>query len=82
MSLVGPRPALPDEVVTYAGSSWQRLAGKPGITCTWQVSGRADIPFERQVTMDIEYLGRKSLFHDLALMLRTIPAVLTSRGAY
>lgn len=82
MSIVGPRPALPDEVVTYAGSSWQRLAGKPGITCTWQVSGRADIPFERQVTMDIEYLGRKSIFHDLALMLRTVPAVLTSRGAY
>lgn len=82
MSIVGPRPALPDEVVTYADGSWPRLAGKPGITCTWQVSGRADIPFERQVVMDIEYLGRKSILHDFALMLRTVPAVLTSRGAY
>ncbi|MCJ2188857.1 WecB/TagA/CpsF family glycosyltransferase [Novosphingobium beihaiensis] len=82
MSIVGPRPALPEEVVSYAGTNWKRLTGKPGITCTWQVSGRAEIPFERQVEMDIDYLGRKSLFNDIMLMLRTVPAVVTSRGAY
>jgi exopolysaccharide biosynthesis WecB/TagA/CpsF family protein len=82
MSLVGPRPALPSEVTTYRGLSWRRLAGKPGITCIWQVSGRAEIPFERQVQMDVAYLRRRSLWTDLGLLLRTIPAVLTARGAY
>ncbi|SPJ32456.1 putative sugar transferase EpsL [Kushneria phyllosphaerae] len=82
MSIVGPRPALPEEVVTYAGASWQRLMGKPGITCTWQVSGRADIPFDRQVIMDIEYLSQRSLRRDIMLILQTVPAVLASRGAY
>ncbi|WP_137681704.1 WecB/TagA/CpsF family glycosyltransferase [Aurantiacibacter suaedae] len=82
MSLVGPRPALPCEVATYAGKSWQRLGGKPGITCIWQVSGRAEIPFKRQVVMDCAYLRRRGLLTDLSLMLRTVPAVITGRGAY
>ncbi len=82
MSLVGPRPALPSEVVTYVGRSWQRLGGKPGITCIWQVSGRAEIAFEQQVEMDITYLGLRSLVTDLGLLLRTIPAVIGGRGAY
>ena len=82
MSVVGPRPALPEEVVSYAGTNWKRLTGKPGITCTWQVSGRAEIPFERQVEMDIDYLSQKSLLNDMMLILRTVPAVVTSRGAY
>ncbi|WFF41699.1 WecB/TagA/CpsF family glycosyltransferase [Salinicola endophyticus] len=82
MSIVGPRPALPDEVITYRDASWQRLGGKPGITCTWQVSGRADIPFEQQVVMDIDYLNSRSILRDFALMLRTVPAVLSRRGAY
>lgn len=82
MSLVGPRPALPSEVATYAGRSWQRLLGKPGITCIWQVSGRAEIAFDTQVEMDIAYLGRRSLLTDLHLLLRTIPAVVGGRGAY
>ncbi|WP_353980054.1 WecB/TagA/CpsF family glycosyltransferase [Salinicola endophyticus] len=82
MSIVGPRPALPDEVVTYRDASWQRLGGKPGITCTWQVSGRADIPFEQQVVMDIDYLQSRSILRDFGLMLRTVPAVLSRRGAY
>ncbi|MES1952041.1 WecB/TagA/CpsF family glycosyl transferase [Salinisphaera sp. S4-8] len=82
MSIVGPRPALAEEVVTYAGRSWGRLGGKPGITCTWQVSGRAEIPFEGQVALDIDYLGQKSVLHDIALMFRTVPAVLSRRGAY
>ncbi|MFW2447453.1 MAG: WecB/TagA/CpsF family glycosyltransferase [Qipengyuania pacifica] len=82
MSLVGPRPALPSEVVTYAGQSWRRLGGKPGITCILQVSGRAEIPFKRQVAMDCAYLRRRGLLTDLSLLLRTVPAVATGRGAY
>ncbi len=82
MSLVGPRPALPAEVATYQGRSWQRLGGKPGITCIWQVSGRAEIEFEQQVEMDITYLGLRSLATDIGLLLRTIPAVISGRGAY
>lgn len=82
MSLVGPRPALPSEVATYQGRSWQRLGGKPGITCIWQVSGRAEIAFDQQVEMDITYLGLRSLVTDIGLLLRTIPAVIGGRGAY
>lgn len=82
MSLVGPRPALPAEVITYQDKSWGRLRGKPGITCIWQVSGRADIPFAQQVEMDIDYLSRKGLLTDLTLLVKTVPAVLSGRGAY
>ena len=82
MAVVGPRPALPREVITYQPAARERLAGRPGLTCTWQVSGRANIPFERQVEMDIAYLRSRSMFKDLELILRTIPAVLTARGAY
>lgn len=82
MSLVGPRPALPQEVIRYRGRSWRRLHGKPGITCTWQVSGRAEIPFEDQVEMDIEYVEQRSVFTDFILLARTLPAVLSARGAY
>lgn len=82
MSLVGPRPALPSEVATYRGSHWQRLAGKPGITCTWQVRGRAEIPFERQAIMDRAYLKRTNLWVDIKLLLCTPGAVLGGRGAY
>jgi len=82
MSIVGPRPALPDEVLSYQPRERKRLAGKPGLTCTWQVSGRADIPFDQQVEMDVEYLERISLGEDLSLIARTVPAVLTGKGAY
>jgi len=82
MSVVGPRPALPREVLTYDRISRARLLGAPGLTCTWQVSGRADIPFEQQVRLDVEYLQRRSLWQDLLLIARTVPAVLTARGAY
>jgi len=82
MSLVGPRPALPSEVTTYRGSQWERLGGKPGITCTWQVRGRAEIPFERQAIMDRAYLKRTNLWVDLKLLLCTPGAVLGGRGAY
>ena len=82
MSLVGPRPALPSEVTTYRGTHWQRLVGKPGITCTWQVRGRAEIPFERQAIMDRAYLKRTNLWVDIKLLLCTPRAVLGGKGAY
>ncbi|WMC09835.1 WecB/TagA/CpsF family glycosyltransferase [Oceanimonas pelagia] len=82
MSLVGPRPALPREVAAYGATERQRLLATPGITCTWQVSGRSDIPFAQQVTMDREYVFNGSLTTDLRLLLKTVPAVLSGRGAY
>ncbi len=82
MSLVGPRPAVPSEVVQYTDSDMERLKVIPGITCIWQVSGRSEIPFERQVEMDREYIRTQSLWMDLSLLLRTIPAVLHGKGAY
>lgn len=82
MSIVGPRPALPGEVAQYNGRQWERLSGKPGITCSWQVKGRAEIPFHRQAIMDRAYLRRQSLMTDLKLMALTVPAVIGGRGAY
>lgn len=82
MSLVGPRPALPREVVSYCGTDYARLRGIPGLTCSWQVGGRAEIAFEDQVVLDVAYLQRRSLLGDILLLLKTIPAVLTGRGAY
>ncbi len=82
MSLVGPRPPIPDEVVKYEPWQTERLAVKPGLTCIWQVSGRSNIPFEQWVEMDIEYVRNRSLLLDLKLLLLTIPAVITARGAY
>ena len=82
MSLVGPRPPLPEEVENYEPWQRERLAVRPGLTCIWQISGRSDIPFERWVELDIEYVRRRSLLLDLKILLLTIPAVLSGRGAY
>ncbi len=82
MSLVGPRPPLPAEVARYTPAQRRRLAAKPGLTCLWQIGGRADLPFERQVELDIEYLTTRNVVMDILIMLRTVPAVLTARGAY
>ena len=81
MALVGPRPPIPDEVELYTPYQRQRLSVTPGITCIWQVSGRSNIPFKQQVEMDLEYIQGRCLRLDLALLLKTIPAVLTGRGA-
>ena len=81
MSLVGPRPALPEEVQRYTPLQRRRLEAKPGLTCIWQVSGRSQIPFEGQVALDIEYIRSRSFRGDLVLLLKTIPAVLFGRGA-
>lgn len=82
MSLVGPRPPVPSEVVGYTDWHLRRLEVRPGLTCTWQVSGRANIPFQQQVNLDIDYIERRCLWLDTKLMLQTIPAVISGRGAY
>ena len=82
MSLVGPRPPLPDEVKEYTLEDRKRLHITPGITCIWQIAGRSNIPFKQQVSLDEEYIKNRGFFRDIAILLKTIPAVLTGRGAY
>jgi exopolysaccharide biosynthesis polyprenyl glycosylphosphotransferase len=82
MSLVGPRPPLPDEVARYAPWQRGRLAVRPGLTGLWQVSGRSLLGFEQMVMLDLEYIACWSLALDLRIVLRTIGAVLSMRGAY
>ena len=82
MSLVGPRPALPSEVAKYAPSDRDRLLVKPGITCLWQVGGRANIDFVGQVALDRQYVRDQSIVLDLWILLRTPYAVLFGEGAY
>ncbi len=82
MSLVGPRPPLPDEYATYGARERQRLAVTPGITCVWQVSGRSDLDFETWVEMDLAYIQSWTVREDLRILLQTIPAVVSGRGAY
>jgi exopolysaccharide biosynthesis polyprenyl glycosylphosphotransferase len=82
MSLVGPRPPLPTEVDRYASLVRRRLVVKPGITGLWQVSGRSDLSWDESVRLDLLYVENWSLALDLAIMLKTILAVLRRRGAY
>ena len=82
MSIVGPRPNLEAEVEKYRLHELGRLAVRPGITCFWQVSGRAELPWEQQVELDLAYVHQRSFGTDVKLMLKTIPAVLGGRGAY
>lgn len=81
MSLVGPRPPLPREVTKYSLEDRRRLAIKPGITCFWQISGRSEIDFSGQVQLDVNYIERQSLGTDVAILARTVPAVLSGKGA-
>jgi lipopolysaccharide/colanic/teichoic acid biosynthesis glycosyltransferase len=80
MSLVGPRPPLPAEVAEYEPWQRRRLSMKPGITCTWQVSGRNDISFEQWMRLDLEYIDNWNLALDVKLLLKTIPAVIKGTG--
>jgi lipopolysaccharide/colanic/teichoic acid biosynthesis glycosyltransferase len=82
MSLVGPRPPFPEEVERYEPWMLRRLSVKPGLTCLWQVKGRSDLPFEEWMRLDLEYADRVALGLDLRILLLTVPAVLTGRGAY
>jgi exopolysaccharide biosynthesis polyprenyl glycosylphosphotransferase len=81
MSIVGPRPPLPEEVARYRPRDLQRLAVTPGLTCLWQIKGRSQIKFDEWVRLDLEYIRRRSLWLDFVIVLRTIPAVLSGRGA-
>jgi exopolysaccharide biosynthesis polyprenyl glycosylphosphotransferase len=82
MSLVGPRPPLPDEVAAYEEWQKKRLAVSPGITGMWQVSGRSDLPFDEMVWLDFAYVDSWSLWLDFSILVQTVPAVLSRRGAY
>ncbi|MCT8160094.1 WecB/TagA/CpsF family glycosyltransferase [Pseudoruegeria sp. SHC-113] len=82
MSIVGPRPALQEEVAAYPPQALERLAVKPGLTGLWQVSGRADIGFERMIDMDVAYVRSQSLLLDLLLIGLTFRTVVSGRGAY
>jgi len=82
MSLVGPRPPLPDEVSHYEPWQLHRLDVRPGLTCLWQISGRSRIGFDEWMRLDLEYIRNQSLLLDVKILLRTIPAVLSREGAY
>lgn len=82
MSWVGPRPPVPAEVARYEEWHRQRLLVTPGITGLWQVSGRSDLTFDEMVLLDLYYAEHWSLWLDLKILLRTVPAVLSARGAY
>ncbi len=82
MSLVGPRPEQVDLVKRYSASQARRLLVKPGITGSMQVSGRGDLPFEERLKLELAYIENYSLWEDVKILLKTIPAVLSGRGAY
>jgi exopolysaccharide biosynthesis polyprenyl glycosylphosphotransferase len=81
MSIVGPRPPVPSEVARYEAWQRRRLSVLPGITCVWQVSGRNEISFEEWMYLDMRYIDHWSLTEDLKLILKTVPVVVTGRGA-
>ena len=80
MSFVGPRPPLPDEVKEYKLWQRRRLSLRPGLTCTWQISGRNNIDFIRWMQMDMEYIDHWSLLYDIVIVIKTIPAIISNRG--
>jgi lipopolysaccharide/colanic/teichoic acid biosynthesis glycosyltransferase len=81
MSLVGPRPPIPAEVARYERWQRRRLAMKPGLTGLWQVSGRNELDFERWMTLDLQYIDNWSPWLDLKILAKTVPVVLSGRGA-
>ncbi len=81
MSLVGPRPPIPDEVKKYERWQRRRLSMRPGITCIWQVSGRNEIDFDQWMKLDLKYIDNWSLKLDFVILMKTIPVVLSGRGA-
>jgi lipopolysaccharide/colanic/teichoic acid biosynthesis glycosyltransferase len=80
MSIVGPRPPVEYEIRRYSARHFLRLAGKPGLTGTWQVFGRGRVTFEEMIDQDISYLETQSLLYDLKLMVLTVPVMITGRG--
>jgi lipopolysaccharide/colanic/teichoic acid biosynthesis glycosyltransferase len=81
MSLVGPRPPIPYEVEHYPAHWFARFAVKPGVTGLWQVSGRSELALEEMIRLDVEYVRRRSVWLNISILARTIPAVLSGRGA-
>jgi lipopolysaccharide/colanic/teichoic acid biosynthesis glycosyltransferase len=81
MSLVGPRPPVPREVALYSLADRRRLAAKPGITCFWQIGGRSEIDFSGQVKLDVNYIEAQNLLVDVKILAKTVPAVLSGKGA-
>jgi exopolysaccharide biosynthesis polyprenyl glycosylphosphotransferase len=81
MSFVGPRPSVVEEVNQYAPWQRRRLSMKPGLTCLWQISGRNELTFDEWMRLDLEYIDNWSLWLDVKIALKTIPAVLLGRGA-
>ncbi|MGO9520528.1 MAG: sugar transferase, partial [Candidatus Korobacteraceae bacterium] len=82
MSFVGPRPAVPEEVDQYEDWQKRRLRMRPGLTCTWVLEGRNHLEFNRWMELDLKYIDNWSLWLDTKIFLRTIPIVLSGRGAY
>lgn len=82
MSLIGPRPALPEEVSQYSENEYKRLEVKPGCSGLWQVSGRSDLSFDSMIKLDLEYIEKVNLKHDLIIIFKTIVIMVTGKGAY
>lgn len=82
MSLVGPRPPLPEEVEKYTGYERQRLSVIPGLTCYWQINGRSNVSFEQWIEMDLKYIKERNFFLDIKLILKTMIVLIGSKDAY
>lgn len=82
MSIIGPRPALPNEVKEYDDFAKLRLKVKPGLSCYWQISGRSNIGFDEWMQLDVKYINDMSLITDIKIIFLTIPAILKGDGAY
>lgn len=82
MSLVGPRPFEPDDACLFEYPYRERFFAFPGMTGIWQISGRSDLTFKDMCRLEAEYLGNWSLWQDFVILLKTVPVVLTKKGAY
>ena len=82
MSLVGPRPPVPGEVIKYEPWQFRRLSVTPGLTCIWQTSGRSKVSFDEWVKMDLAYIDTWSFWLDIKLLIKTVKTVITADGAY
>lgn len=82
MTLIGPRPPVWREVARYDSRALRRLEVRPGLTCLWQVRGRSDLTFGQQVDLDLDYIDRTRPHEEILILLQTVPAVVTGRGAY
>ncbi|GHU70499.1 hypothetical protein FACS1894184_16030 [Clostridia bacterium] len=82
MSLVGPRPPLPEEVQKYTEYELQRLVVTPGLSCVWQISGRSELSFEQWIELDLDYIKKQNTINDLRILIKTPMAILRPRGAY